>query len=70
MVLIEDYFKAYNNYEESFEDRSKILIQYYKKYVEHNTIEGWIDALIKGGYATDQSYKDLLLGIITIWGLK
>lgn len=70
MVLIEDEFKAYHNYEESFEDRSKILIQYYKKYVKQNTIDGWIDALISGGYATDPNYKSYLLEIINMWGLK
>ena len=73
-VMVGDYFRVYENPEQSFKDRNDFLTlnpRYRKAGVFNATTpEAQAEALQKAGYATDPNYANLLKLIIKSYGLK
>ena len=69
-IKIKDDFRAYFKMEESMEDYINLLNEKYRQHLEEDTIDGWADALVKGGYATAPNYKESILNILDYWRLQ
>jgi flagellum-specific peptidoglycan hydrolase FlgJ len=73
-VIIGDYFRVYENAEQSFKDRNTFLSQNprYRNAGVFNapTPEAQAQALQRAGYATDPNYAQLLTLIIKSYDLK
>lgn len=65
-VKVNADFRKYNSYYESMLDHAKLLSKdRYSKYLkEADTINEFAEGIKKGGYATDPSYVNKLLGVI------
>lgn len=57
-------FRAYDSIEESIEDYYKLIKNNYKKALNCNTQKESIEAIKKGGYATDPEYVNKIMSII------
>lgn len=64
---VKDYFRAYNNPSESFEDHAKLLknLSRYKKAFDYtNNPEQFALEIAKGGYATHPNYANSMIYVI------
>jgi len=72
-VDVKSNFRAYNNFEESFEDYSKLIIGY-SRYAPAVAVKGNPDEyarqLQKCGYATDPAYPQKLISIMNQYNLR
>lgn len=57
-------FRAYDNIEDSIEDYYKLIKNNYKKALNCDSQRECIEAIKKGGYATDPEYVDKIMSII------
>ena len=57
-------FRAYDSIEESIEDYYKLIKNNYKKALNCDSQKECIEAIKKGGYATDPEYVDKIMSII------
>ncbi len=61
-------FKKYDNVGQSYEDHSKVLMsQRYQQYVRNlspDDYKGWANGIIKGGYASANSYVNTVVNVI------
>lgn len=70
---IDDYFRAYNNVHESWDDHNRLLLtaeryEPFRNVMFDSTLGAW--ALRRCGYATDSKYPMKLMEIIYIYNLK
>ncbi len=68
---IQDYFRAYNNFEESFEDLVKVMSndRYAPCRKAASNPDEYARQLQKCGYATDPEYSDKLINIMKAYNL-
>jgi len=70
---IDDYFRAYNNANESWKDHKRILLelsryQIFRDVMYNDTLGAW--SIRRAGYATDPKYPIKLMNIIERYNLK
>jgi flagellar protein FlgJ len=65
-IRIQDWFRAYNNADESFEDYAKLIISNsrYKQAVLQTDANEYIREIANAGYATDPNYANKIIDII------
>jgi flagellum-specific peptidoglycan hydrolase FlgJ len=71
-TYIDDYFRAYNNYEESFADYAALITgskTYSKAVAVKSDPVAYAKALQACGYATDPGYAEQLIGLIRSYRL-
>lgn len=71
-IVIDDYFRAYNSYEESFQDYADLITEnktYSKAIAVKSDPFAYANALQTCGYATDPGYAHSLITIINQYDL-
>lgn len=70
-VTITAKFRKYHNVKESIDDHGKLISSgHYSAYIENcKTADDWAKAIQKAGYATDSSYAETLIDIMTKYNL-
>ncbi len=69
---IDDYFKAYNSYDESIIGHAEFLQENsrYSSLFESDDPTTWAYGLQSAGYATDPNYAENLISVMNYWGIK
>lgn len=70
-ITVNAAFRKYNNYSESIEDHLKLLSgsRYANQFKSAKSVNDYCNGLQKAGYATDPSYANKLINIITMYNL-